>query len=223
MPVLAPALLALSSLLLAQASPAGAERSPTIEEGFVSLFDGRTLEGWEGSRDVFRVRDGAIVGGSLDRPVEHNEFLATRREFGDFELRLEARLVGEGRNAGVQFRSRRIPDHFEVIGYQCDMGEMQDRNIWGWLYDESRRKKFLAEAPADKLTATFRPQEWNELTIRCQGPRIRIWVNGVATVDFTEADESIERRGLIAVQIHGGPPAEASYRRIRIRELAAER
>ena len=69
----------------------------------------------------------------------------TREAFGDFELRLEARLRGEGQNAGVQFRSARIPNDHEVIGYQCDMGRMDGRLIWGALYDESRRRRMLAE------------------------------------------------------------------------------
>jgi hypothetical protein len=145
--------------------------------------------------------------------------LAFKDDFGDFELRLEAKLIGKGQNAGVQFRSQRIPDHFEMIGYQCDMGTMQGRPIWGWLYDESRRRKFLAEAEDAKLTAVLKPDGWNELVIRCEGPRIQIWVNGLATADYTEGEADIPRRGKIAVQIHGGEAAEASYRNIRIKVL----
>ena len=103
-------------------------------------------------------------------------------------MRLKARLVGKGQNAGVQFRSQRMPNHFEMIGYQCDMGTMQGRPIWGALYDESRRRKFLAEAGCREAGAVLKPDDWNELVIRCEGPRIQIWVNGVQTVDYTEAD-----------------------------------
>lgn len=188
-------------------------------DGFVPLFDGKTLAGWEGNEKMFRVRDGAIVAGSLDEKIAHNEFLCTREEYGDFELRLEARLVGKGDNAGVQFRSRRMPDHYEVIGYQCDIGQMGQTPIWGWLYDESRRKKFLVEADSEKLGKDVKPEDWNELTIRCQGPRVQIWVNGRQTVDYTEPVDTIARSGLIGLQIHGGEPAEASYRKIRIKKL----
>jgi len=59
------------------------------------------------------------------------------------------------------------------------------------------------------LTAAFRPGQWNQLVIRCQGPRVQISVNGVSTVDYTEQDDKIARRGIIALQIHGGPPAVA--------------
>jgi hypothetical protein len=193
--------------------------SAMAEEGFSPLFDGKTLAGWEGNEKMFRVEDGALVAGSQNEMIPHNEFLCTKEEFGDFELRLEARLVGKGDNAGVQFRSQRIPNHFEVSGYQCDIGQMQGKPIWGWLYDESRRKKFLVEADAEKLAKVAKPDEWNELVIRCQGPRVQIWVNGHQTVDFIEKEEVIARTGIIGLQIHGGEPAEASYRKIRIKTL----
>jgi hypothetical protein len=189
------------------------------EQGFQPLFDGKSLAGWEGNEKIFRVHDGAIVAGSLETPIAHNEFLATTERFGDFELRLEAKLVGKGENAGVQFRSERIKDHFEVIGYQCDMGMAQGKSIWGALYDESRRKKFLAQGDPEQLAEKVKAEGWNELVIRCEGPRIQIWVNGLATVDYTEVEADIARTGIIALQIHGGQPAEASYRNIRIKKL----
>jgi len=189
------------------------------EPGFTLLFDGRTLTGWEGDASVFRVEDGAIVAGSRTEKIAHNEFLASKEEFGDFELRLKARLIGAGQNAGVQFRSQRIANHFEMIGYQCDLGAMQGRPIWGALYDESRRRKFLAAADAVKLSAVLKPDDWNDLIIRCEGPRVQIWVNGLQTVDYREPDADIPRRGRFGLQIHGGQPAEASYKDLRIKSL----
>ena len=183
------------------------------------LFDGKTLAGWEGNEKIFRVEDGAIVAGSLQEKIAHNEFLCTREQFGDFEMRLEAKLVGQGKNAGVQFRSKRVKDHFEVSGYQCDMGTMQEKPIWGWLYDESRRRKFLAEADADALAKVVKADDWNQIVIRCEGPRVQIWVNGLQTVDYKETDDAVARRGIIGLQIHGGEPAEASYRNIRVKAL----
>lgn len=208
-------LAAVSVLLVRVACPTRAED----ESGFVPLFDGKSLDGWEGDNDIFRVAGGAIVAGSLTNRIPRNEFLCSTKEYGDFELRFRARLVGQGKNAGVQFRSQRIPKHHEVIGYQCDMGEMNDRSIWGALYDESRRRKFLAIGDDAEIRKVFKPSDWNELVIRCWGPRIEIWLNGYKTVDYTEADDEIARRGIIGLQIHGGSPAEASYRDIRIKEL----
>lgn len=196
-------------------------QEPAIgEEGFTPLFDGKSLAGWEGNEKVFRVEKGAIVAGSLDQKIEHNEFLCTTKEYGDFELRLKAKLVGKGDNAGVQFRSQRIPKHFEVIGYQCDMGNAGGKSIWGALYDESRRKKFLVTGDHDKLTKVLKPDDFNDLVIRCEGAHIQIWVNGEKTVDYKEEEKDIPQKGKIAVQIHGGEPAEASYKDVRIKELS---
>lgn len=191
------------------------------EEGYQPLFDGKTFEGWEGDLKTFRIEDGAIIGGTMMAKIPRNEFLCTKQEFGDFELRLQAKLAGDGANAGVQFRTKRIPNHHEVIGYQCDMGHMEGRCIWGSLYDESRRRKFLLHGDKEKVEKAFKPGEWNDFVIRCEGPRVQIWLNGVQTIDFKEEDSKVERTGVIAVQIHGGPPSEASYRKIRIKKLAA--
>jgi hypothetical protein len=189
------------------------------EDGFRPLFDGKSLAGWEGDEKVFRVEEGAIVAGSRAEKIPHNQFLASKEEFGDFELRLKARLIGEGKNAGIQFRSQRVTDHFEMIGYQCDMGFAGEKPIWGALYDESRRRKFLAEPDADKVLPVLKADDWNDLVVRCEGPRIQIWVNGQQTVDYTEADDQIPRRGRFGLQIHGGEPAEAAYKDIRLKRL----
>jgi hypothetical protein len=185
------------------------------DEGFESLFDGRSLAGWEGDRNVFRVVDGAIVGGTLEARVPRNEFLCTERDFADFELRLKFKLLGKGANAGVQFRSRRIPNHHEVKGYQADLGD----GWWGSLYDESRRNKVLVAADPDIVKQTLKRHDWNDYTVRCQGPRIQIWLNGQQTVDYTERDDKIELDGLIGLQIHGGGPSEAWYKDLRIKKL----
>ena len=204
------------SLLLVLVSSASLSAA---DDGFKPLFDGKTLAGWEGDEDTFRVEDGCIVAGTLDARIPRNEFLCTKQNFEDFELRLEAKLVGEGKNAGVQFRSQRIHGHHEVVGYQCDMGFTPQECIWGALYDESRRRKFLALGEQKPLLQKLKPDGWNSLVIRCEGPRIQIWVNDVQTVDYTEDDKIIPLTGKIALQIHGGAPAEASYRNIRLKSL----
>jgi len=183
------------------------------------LFDGKSFEGWEGNMDWFRIESGAVVAGSLEKRIPNNEFLCTKREFGDFELTLEAKLVGEGNNAGVQFRSKRIPNHHEVIGYQADMGRSATRTIWGSLYDESRRNRFLAEGDAAAIDKVVESHEWVPMKIKAEGPRIQIWIGDVQTVDYTEKDEGIARTGIIGLQIHSGAPAEASYRNIKLKPL----
>lgn len=185
----------------------------------VALFDGKTFAGWEGNIDkVWRIEDGALVAGSLTQKQEKNDFLATTKEYGDFELTLKWKLEGtEGFvNGGVQFRSQRIPDHHEVIGYQADLGAGYD----GALYDESRRKKMLAQPSKEVLAKAQKSLgEWNEYRIRAEGPRIRMWLNGIQTVDYTEAEPGIAMTGLIAVQIHGNATSVVRYKDLMITGL----
>jgi hypothetical protein len=209
--------LALWAGLLTIAGWPGAGRAEKAASDAAPLFDGQTFDGWEGNQDVFRIdeAEGAIVGGSLEHDIAHNEFLCTVKEYGDFELRLKFKVLGEGANAGVQFRTKRIPDHYEVSGYQADLGD----GWWGALYDESRRNRTLVAADADAVNGVLKRDDWNEYVIRAQGPRIQLWINGLQTVDYTEMDEGIDREGIIGLQIHGGPPSEAWYKEITIREL----
>ena len=156
----------------------------------------------------------AQSGGSLEKRVAHNEFLCTMREYGDFDLRVKFKVVGKGANAGVQFRSKRVPNHHEVSGYQADLGD----GWWGSLYDESRRNKILAKADLAEVDRVLHRDDWNDYRILAIGKRIQLWINGQQTVDYTEPDEQIVQRGLIGLQIHGGPPSEAWYKEIVIEE-----
>jgi len=190
---------------------------PAAEPEWTPLFNGKTFDGWEGDLKVFRIDDGAIVGGSLKAALPHNEFLATTQEFGDFELRLKVKLVGpqESANGGIQIRSRRVPNSFEMSGYQADMGQ----HYWASLYDESRRNKTLAGPKPEELAKVLKRDDWNDYVIRCQGRHIELWLNRLKTVDYTEPDEKLEQRGLIGLQIHSGPASEAWYKDIKIRKL----
>ena len=184
----------------------------------VALFDGKSFDGWEGDTEkVWRVEDGALAAGAPDRRQEKNNFLATTREFENFELRLKIKLTGtEGFiNSGVQFRSQRVPNHYEVSGYQADFGE----GYFGALYDESRRNKILAAPAREVAKQAARPNEWNDYRIRAEGPRIQLWLNGIQTVDYTEPDEKIARKGIIALQIHGGAKAEVRFKDLVLEEL----
>ena len=185
----------------------------------VAIFDGRTFAGWEGDLTIFRIQDGAIVGGSLAGRIARNEFLCTTKTYGDFELRLKVKLLGgDGANAGIQFRTKRIPNHHEVTGYQADMGV----GWWGALYDESRRNKVLKGPDQEKMKSVIKVDDWNDYVVRAEGRRIQIWINGVQTVDYVEEDLTIDTTGVIAVQIHGGPPSEAWYKDITLLDLSSK-
>jgi len=184
----------------------------------VAIFDGKTFEGWEGDLKIFRIEDNAIVGGSLKDKVARNEFLCTRKTYGNFELRLKVKLLGgDAANAGIQFRTKRIPDNYEVSGYQADVGI----GWWGALYDESRRNKVLTGPDQAKMKGLVRDGDWNDYVIRAEGKHIQLWLNGVKTVDYTEEDPNIETTGVVCPQIHAGPPSEAWYKDITIVDLGS--
>ena len=207
-------LIALSIVSLSLTFSFAAEKPKTIP-----LFDGKTFNGWEGDTNkTWRIDDGALVGGSLKEKVPHNEFICTTRSFTNFVLRVKFKLVGtEGFvNGGVQVRSKHITNPaFELSGYQADIGD----GWWGALYDESRRNKVLVKADAAVIEKVLKRNDWNDYEIRCEGKRIRLSINGQQTVDYTEPDDKIEQFGIIGLQIHGGGPAQASYKEITIEEL----
>lgn len=184
----------------------------------MALFDGKSLAGWEGNTEkTWRVEEGEIVAGTLDKTQPRNDFLATTKEFGNFDLHLKIKLVGSDGfvNSGVQFWSQRIPNHYEMKGYQADFGE----DYFGALYDESRRNKVLAAPDKDTREKAVKRNEWNDYHIRAEGKRIQLWLNGVPTVDYTEADNDIPQRGFIGLQIHGGAKTQVRFKDISIEEL----
>lgn len=202
-------------MILTPSAPGPAEQAAP-EAQFKPLFDGRSLNGWEGNLEAFRVQDGAIVGGRLDRPMPRNEYLCTKKEYANFELRFNCRLIGKDVNGGVQIRSQRIANNNNILGYQADMAD----KFWGNLYDE-RRHKLLAgpsKAEQDRIVHT---DGCNDYRVLCEGRRVRFWLNGQLTVDYTGSDAAREQVGIIGVQIHVGGPGEAWYKDLRIRELPA--
>jgi len=194
------------AVLLATAAFAG-------DAGFQPLFNGRNLAGWDvDTPGIWRVRDGMIVGRHTG--LQYNDFLRTRREYSNFVLKLSFRLVGGEGNSGVQIRSKPVPGSHEVAGYQADISS---RHCWGCLYDEARRRKFLADAtPASRVA--LRPDGWNEMIITAQGSRVTVDLNGVRAAEYEETDPAIEPRGILALQVHGGPPVEVHFKDLRIRE-----
>ena len=215
------------SVLSLEAQEAKADSKLTspseADEGFTSLFDGKSLAGWatiESDKRWWKARDGMILGGSedLSERIPHNTFLATEKEYGDFELRLKIRLIGtEGFvNSGIQFRSQRDPKSPEMIGYQADIGP----GWWGKLYDESRRNRVLAE-PADNeaVAKAVEAGQWVDYRIVAQGKHLQAWINGVPAFDYIEQDDQIAKHGSIAIQVHGDGKSRVEVKEISIRQL----
>jgi hypothetical protein len=208
-----------------QVRPTVRSKPPVTAVGeYVSLFDGESFAGWEGDTDkTWRIEHGAITAGSLVEEAARNEFLATTREYENFDLRLKFRIIGDKNvNAGVQLRTSRIPNHHDVCGYQADIGP----GLEGHLYDECRRRCMLASPDGETLEKAQRavgPDGWQTYRIRAEGDRIQFWFNGVQTVDYVEEEADIPRTGIIALQIHGGMQAIVAYKDIEIQELPASR
>jgi hypothetical protein len=185
----------------------------------ISLFNGKTLAGWDGdTTNVWRVQDGAIAAGSIQKNAPQNEFLRTKVSYTNFVLRVKVKLMGkEGFvNGGVQVRSQpaKNPPN-EMVGYQCDVGE----GWWGALYDESRRNKVLIKPNPEDVAKAVRKEEWNEYYIRCEGRRIQTSINGIPMINYTEPDESLPQHGLIGLQIHGGGFTEIFYKDVLLEPL----
>ena len=185
---------------------------PVVETvGFVPLINGKDLTGWEGNSSLWSVSDGMLVGRSPG--LNHNEFLATTKTFGDFILSLDFRMIDGKGNSGVQFRSVRVPGT-EMSGYQADIGE----GYWGSLYDESRRNKVLVQA-SENARKALKKNDWNHYVVRAIGDHITLSLNGVTSVDYHETDPNIARSGLLAVQIHAGGPMEVQFKDMMIQSL----
>jgi hypothetical protein len=201
---------------------AGNLERPLAEANSKPIFDGKTFDGWEfrNNEEWFRIEDGAIVAGTFEKPIPLNQFLLSDKEYGDFTLRIECKVLGQGANGGVHFRSFRTPIDSEMpnemIGYQADMTDLVD--YWGAIYDESRRNYFIAEPKRELMESLVRLNDWNEYEIVCRGNNVKLYLNGTLTVDYTETDSSVLPRGFFALQIHSGPPSEIWYRNIRVEE-----
>ncbi len=204
--------------LLALSVPATAQQIAS------SLFDGKTLDGWEtipSDQKWWTINEGLITGGSLTESVPHNTFLATKVSFQNFDLMVKIRIRGGGGfiNSGIQMRSIRVPGSSEMSGYQVDAGD----GWWGKMYDESRRNIVIAQAAdLDKINVAIRPDDWNEYRILADGRRIRSWINGVVALDYTESDGSIATDGHIGIQVHGGGKALVEVKDLSIKRLAED-
>ena len=223
-------LLALASTLFLSVSVRAADA------GWVKLFDGKTLAGWEqhSGKALYRVEDGAIVGKTVINT--ENSFLCTTKTYGDFILELEFKVAPD-MNSGVQFRSEYYTKETEtvingtkkrkfpadrVFGYQYEI-DPSPRAYTGGVYDEARRG-WLADLKENKAAQqAFKQGDWNQARIECRGDRIQTWINGVKAADLKDG---MTLRGLIALQVHQigdgtKKPAgeEIRWRNIRIKEL----
>lgn len=178
--------------------------------GFSPLFNGKDLDGWEGDPRLWKVTDGVIEGSTEGVTLGQNSFLITKRTFSNFVLRAEMKL--RNHNSGIQFRSQRLSD-FAAAGYQMDAGE---NNYWGNIYDERGKRGIMVDSFREKGSTVLKPNDWNDVEIHCDGDHIQIRLNGLVTADI---HDSASPEGVIALQLHRGPPMQVWFRNIMIKEL----
>ena len=204
-------------------------------DGFVCLFDGKTLDGWEGKSQFWSVRDGAITGQTTaENPTKGNTFIIWRGgKLADFELRLKFRMVGG--NSGIQYRSTEMDD-FVVGGYQADFDA--SHNFIGILYEERGRgilvprcKKLIIREDGSKeevgptsdekdLLASLKKEGWNEYVVIAKGNHLVQKINGFTTVDVTDNQKEKSRaEGILALQLHAGPPMLVQFKDIQLKQL----
>ena len=225
-----------------RAQAAGRVEQGDVRTGFVAIFDGRTLNDWDGDPTFWRVENGVIVAESTrERPVKQNSFLIWRGGApGDFELSIDYRMT-PGANSGVQYRSVVLPDigRWVMKGYQADLDG--ENRYTGQIYEE-RGRAFLAMRGSfarirgageaghtlvgtfgddTALTALLKPNDWNTLHIIARGNTIIQLING--RVMSAVIDEDVQGRameGLLGLQIHVGQPMRIEFRNIWYKKLS---
>jgi hypothetical protein len=185
-----------------------------------AFFNGKDLTGWKGLNQFWSIKDGALVGSTFPDGGKFNTFLCSERKYKDFELHFLVRLLdrskGRTANSGVQIRSEIIDqERFVVKGPQCDMGQI----YWGSLYGE-RFGGMMQQAPKEIVTEVLKESDFNDYYIRVEGKHVTIKLNGKTTVD--RDFDNLPAEGIIAWQLHAGPPMEATFKDIKFKDLTSK-
>ena len=195
----------------------------------VEMFNGKDLSGWDGAPGWWTVEDGALTAESTPEKkcVKPNYLVWTGGQPADFQLDCEF-MLSAGGNSGIQIRSERRPNH-DMFGYQADM--TGDGKLMGFIYHhqyglvaergtrvtitaEGKRQAEAVEDPK-ALLAHYKPGEWNQYRVRCEGPKIRVWLNGTLMCDIVDQSaKTAATKGFIGLQMHPGPPMKVRFRHL---------
>jgi hypothetical protein len=221
--------------LVAVAGPAAA----ADDEGFTSLFNGKDLSGWEGDTRYWSVEDGAITAQTTpDNLLKSNTFLIWRGgQPAGFELRVTYKI--KGGNSGVQYRSKVLDEaKFVVGGYQADIdsaprytGINYEERGRGILAERGQRVTIASDGKKtvetfgdkDELQKVVKVEDWNEYVITALGNRLTHTLNGTLMSEVIDNQEGkVASSGVIALQVHAGPPMKVQFKdvRIKMKELA---
>ena len=186
-------------------------------EGWINLFNGKDLTGWNGDPKVWRVKDD-YISGEINNLAGGNTFLIFKEPFSNFILELEVLLVGRKGNSGIQYRSKhseRGANKWVVKGYQADFAN----GCWGKLYEEGGRKtlvwRYKNKPPHIKAN-----DEWNKYRITANGSKLKHELNGTVTIELDDKNQKrAAKDGVIALQYHSPGGFEVRFRNIRIKLL----
>ena len=210
------------------------------EKGFGKIFDGKTLKGWNGNPKFWSVKDGAITGQTTkDNPTKGNTFIIWEGKTGDFDLRLDYKIIGG--NSGIQYRSFKAdgPDEWRIGGYQADFeaGDTFSGICYGERFrgilslrgkkttltvgEDGKLKKAVEEFAKDAdIAKAIKKEDWNNYRIVARNFSLTHYINGVKTTQVIDRDKKTRRAdGLLALQLHAGPPMNVQFKNIRIKEL----
>jgi hypothetical protein len=228
-------LMGFNVLLLAQSSEVEKRGN---DKGFVSLFNGINLNGWQGDSTYWRVEDKCLVGEVTPTTLlNRNSFIIWQGKMpDDFELKVNYRISARG-NSGINYRSAVVTDvPFALKGYQADI---DGEDNWSGQNYEERGREFLALrgqkvsiedndhvilmdtlGTKQDLQEYIRKEEWNEYHLIIKGNRMRHYINGMLMSDVTDNDLANRSfSGLLGVQVHVGPPMKIEYRDFKVKKL----
>lgn len=205
------------------------------EEGFTSIFNGKDLTGWKGNLDYWSVQDGAITGtNTAEKPTPHNTFIVWENEVGDFELRLQYKIVGG--NSGIQYRSKLADaEKFIVGGYQADIdssptysGINYEERGRGILAERGQSVKITGEKSIEvvkslgdkgELQKKINAEQWNDYVVIAKGGVLQHIINGVPMSTVEDVSSKAQAKGILALQLHAGPPMKVQFKNVRIKQL----
>lgn len=215
--------------------------------GFTKIFNGKDLTGWSGNPELWSVEDNSIIGKTTaEKPIKGNTFLIwTNGEVADFELRLSFKIEPNNdkgfANSGIQYRSKVVNEqNWGVGGYQADIeagptysgilyderGVAGGRNIMAArgekvVWNKDCKKQVTGKLEdAEKAQASIQPGHWSGYTVIVKGNHIQHFINDIQTVDVTdECEAKALKSGVLALQLHQGPPMTARFKNIRLKKL----
>lgn len=216
------------------ADPSQIPATKEAPDGFVSLFDGKTLDGWEGDAKFWSVEDGCITGRSTEEtPVPYSEYLVWQGEpVGDFTLLVDFCIYSG--NSGIEYRAwKDDARNFGLNGYQADISP---GDIMGILYGEAlgeiiawRGEKATFDkdgvktierfGDAQEIAKSIHMTGWNTYRVEARGNVFTEYINDVKTSELVDERPSSPKQGIFGLQIHPGPPMKFQYKNIFLKKL----